>query len=441
VRHVLLALTLLYTCAVVAHEGHEHSYDHGEDEPDTLHSVVLAQAAVPDGESGTPPYRFRVHSTAADIPPEHWQPLRAAHSGFAVDSRPGYGDAYFMLPDHGILRVSGNLRRVELVEDTPLDLRGLNLHNGTFWLTPGGAPRITWASNMGRRLVTTTMTGRMLGGLDRPNPDVFQDTVLHAYFSDPQNRFVPTDVALAGNTVYITTGYSELDRVVTARLTDAERSEMAWTDLNWGGPGVASGTFDTSHGVTVAPDGRSLWVADRANKRLQQFTFNGAFLGVVNLPADCLPCDVDFLEDYMLVPCLRGANERDGAPILLYRGGRLVSTIMPRSELNRPRFRHTHSAVLRRIGDRLYILALAWNPGDYAVFEQVLEDDPIDPGLGLPGPPGADDEPGVENPQLEPPTVSLPDVDVPEADVPAIEEPLVEEPALEEPSIDPPFIR
>jgi hypothetical protein len=33
---------------------------------------------------------------------------------------------------------------------------------------------------------------------------------------------------------------------------------------------------------------------------------------------------------------------------------------------------HIHNAVLRRIGKKYYVIAQAWNPGDFAILEQVL---------------------------------------------------------------------
>jgi hypothetical protein len=36
-------------------------------------------------------------------------------------------------------------------------------------------------------------------------------------------------------------------------------------------------------------------------------------------------------------------------------------------------FKHVHSAALRKIGNKYYIIALAWNPGDFAILEQVTD--------------------------------------------------------------------
>ena len=48
-----------------------------------------------------------------------------------------------------------------------------------------------------------------------------------------------------------------------------------------------------------------------------------------------------------------------------------VLELWPKEELGLEGFQHSHNAVLKRIGDRFYILVQAWNPGDFAVLEQV----------------------------------------------------------------------
>jgi hypothetical protein len=49
----------------------------------------------------------------------------------------------------------------------------------------------------------------------------------------------------------------------------------------------------------------------------------------------------------------------------------LVSTLFPKDDLGLENFKHVHNAVLRQIGGRLYVIAQAWNPGDFVILEQV----------------------------------------------------------------------
>jgi hypothetical protein len=68
---------------------------------------------------------------------------------------------------------------------------------------------------------------------------------------------------------------------------------------------------------------------------------------------------------------LDGPDKTKGAPIYLYENEVLVSTLMIKEDLGLKNFLHIHNAVLRKIGGRLYVIAQAWNPGDFAILEQV----------------------------------------------------------------------
>jgi hypothetical protein len=74
-----------------------------------------------------------------------------------------------------------------------------------------------------------------------------------------------------------------------------------------------------------------------------------------------------------VVPALDGPDKSKGAPIYILEEDRVISTVMPKEELGLPNFQHIHNAVLRQAGGKLYIIAQAWNPGDFAVLEQVTE--------------------------------------------------------------------
>jgi hypothetical protein len=54
-------------------------------------------------------------------------------------------------------------------------------------------------------------------------------------------------------------------------------------------------------------------------------------------------------------------------------GETLISTTMPKEDLGLKNFKHVHNAALRKIGDKFYIIAQAWNPGDFAILEQVTD--------------------------------------------------------------------
>jgi hypothetical protein len=46
---------------------------------------------------------------------------------------------------------------------------------------------------------------------------------------------------------------------------------------------------------------------------------------------------------------------------------------MIKEDLGLKNFTHIHNAVMKRMNNKLYVIAQAWNPGDFAILEQVSE--------------------------------------------------------------------
>jgi hypothetical protein len=113
-----------------------------------------------------------------------------------------------------------------------------------------------------------------------------------------RDAFMPTNYAfLPDGGFYLADGYGSY------------RVHRYDKDGNWksmfGAPGTGDGQFNTPHGIWV--DNRpgrenSLVVADRANKRLQWFTFEGKHLKT--LDGFILPANIDSRGDVLLVPDL-----------------------------------------------------------------------------------------------------------------------------------------
>jgi hypothetical protein len=320
--------------------------------------------------TGQAPLRFRVLHTSASLPEAARKVLTSAHGGFAVDHRPGRGDTYFALPGAGILRMSADMEQVALVATAP-EMRDTNLHNTKIWYAPDGTAFLSFPANDLGRVFTTSLTGELLNTLARPGED--DDLGLPSvrdYFAGG-GAFAPTDVEFLEGLLYVTTGYSPLDTVLTARVTSYSPLRAAWFDLAFGGKGDAPGQFGTGHGITVPPGTRRLDVADRANSEIDRFTRHGQYLSTLRMPAGSLPCDIDYLGRYAVVAALDGPDRSKGAPIYLFEDDRLVSTLLPKEDLGLENFKHLHNAVLRQAGGKLYVIAQAWNPGDFAVLEQV----------------------------------------------------------------------
>jgi DNA-binding beta-propeller fold protein YncE len=81
----------------------------------------------------------------------------------------------------------------------------------------------------------------------------------------------PTEmIAHPNGDIYVTDGYRN------ARVHRFTRDGTLVT--SWGAPGPAEGQFHLPHSIAIDDDGK-LYVADRANRRIQIFTPDGGFLG------------------------------------------------------------------------------------------------------------------------------------------------------------------
>jgi len=90
-----------------------------------------------------------------------------------------------------------------------------------------------------------------------------------------------TDVAwdAAGNT-YISDGY------VNSRIAKIDK-DGNWLK-SWGEPGDQPGQFNTPHSIAVDAQG-NVYVADRANRRIQVFDGDGKFLRIITIDVPLLP--------------------------------------------------------------------------------------------------------------------------------------------------------
>lgn len=337
----------------------------------TLAVVTLAAGAMAEATTGQGDYTFRVYQTRDLLPDVAQEVLEKAHGGFAVDRREGQGSTYFALPGAGIIRIAPDLKSAAMV-DSPEDLKNNNMHNTTIWEGADGNPYLSFPGNDIGKVFTTTLDGELVHTLRAPRDrDDFDEPTVNKYFAEG-GKFVPTDTEFLDGRLYVTTGYSALDYVLTAKSKRKGAPDFKWFDLAFGGRGDGPGQFGTGHGITVAPNGKHVSVSDRPRAEVDHFTRFGHYRGTLNLPEGAFPCDVDYAGGYTLAGCLHGKDREKGAPIYLLKGDEVISTIMIREDLGLEKFKHIHNAVLRVIDGRLYVIAQAWNPGDFAVLEQVL---------------------------------------------------------------------
>jgi len=323
------------------------------------------------GVSGQGKYRFRVLYTSTHLPQEAQRVLKAAHGGFAVDRRPGRGEAYFALPGAGIIQISSDFKSTRMVETAP-EVRDTNMHNTTLWYAPDGTPYLTFPGNAAGRVFTTSLDGKLVHTLSAPDGSKdLGHPVATDYFAGRGN-LVPTDVEQVDGLLYVATGYSNLDFVLTAKILSFRPFRAEWYDLAFGGKGSGPGQFGTGHGITVPPGTTRIDVADRPNSEIDRFTRHGQYLSTLRMPLGSFPCDIFYEGNYAVVGSLHGPDRSKGAPIYLLENDQLVSTIMPKEDLGLANFQHVHNAAMRIVGGKIYILAQAWNPGDFAILEQVL---------------------------------------------------------------------
>jgi len=333
---------------------------------------AATQAPTPPGTSGQGRMRFHVRYTSDHLPPEARKVLTSAHGGFAVDRREGKGETYFALPGAGVLQISADLSSVRLLE-TPAEMKGVNLHNTTIWQAPDGSPYLTFPANATGQVFTTTLDGKPVHTLKAPTgDDDFGHPTVNDYFYGKGN-FAPTDVEQLDGFLYVTTGYSNLDYVLTARIVSTNPVRAVWHDLAFGGKGGGVGQFGTAHGITIPPGTKRLDISDRPNSEIDRFTRYGQYLSTLRMPSGSFPCDIHYLGRHAVVGSLHGPDRSKGAPIYLLQDDKIISTIMPKEELGLKNFQHIHNAVLRQINNRFYIIAQAWNPGDFAILEQVTD--------------------------------------------------------------------
>jgi hypothetical protein len=333
-------------------------------------AALPAHQAAGEKTSGQGKLRFRVKHTSSILPSEaQGAVLKAAHGGFAVDRRKGKGETYFALPGAGILQISADLASVKLLP-TDEGMKKTNMHNAMLWSAKGDT-YLTFPGNASNRVYTTTLDGKLVNTLEPPTADTDLGAATANEYFKAKGPFIPTDVEYLNGLFYIPTGYSKLDYVLTASVTPGKNFSSKWNKLAFGGRGTGVGQFGTGHGVTVVPGRKKIDIADRPNSEIDRFTPEGKYLETVTLPKGSFPCDNFYEDPYMVVGALHGPDRTKGAPIYILEKDKVVSTIMAKEELGLANFQHIHNAVIRKVGKKWYIIAQAWNPGDFAILEQV----------------------------------------------------------------------
>jgi hypothetical protein len=322
------------------------------------------------GVSGEGKYKFRVLYTSSHLPEEAQKVLKAAHGGFAIDRRPGKGEVYFSLPGAGIVQISSDLKTTKMLATDP-SMRDTNMHNAMFWQAKDGTPFLSFPGNGVGKVFTTGIDGKLVHTLNAPDGKTDMGHPVATDYFAGRGNFIPTDVEQLDGMFYIPTGYSNLDFVLTAKINSTNPFKATWHDLAFGGRGTAAGQLGTGHGITIPPGTTRIDVSDRPNSEIDRYTRYGQYLSTLRMPLGSFPCDVYYMDNYAVVGSLHGPDRSKGAPIYLLENDKLVSTVMAKEDLGLANFQHIHNAVIKEVNGKLYIIAQAWNPGDFAIFEQI----------------------------------------------------------------------
>jgi hypothetical protein len=253
-------------------------------------SVVLLLAGFPLAQESTPPeIPFSSVPNFLRLPPNLYL---GEVSGVAVNSKghvfvfhrgnttgPAYAAAAAQLlefgPDgHYIREIGHNLYAWSFAHDVKVD-RGDNI-----WVTDKGSDLVIKFDSEGRVVMVfgrkQEASDEGTGPLKHPKPPL---PPVDGYFRQV------TDVTWdsEGNT-YIADGY------INSRIAKVDKNGN-WLK-SWGEPGNQPGQFNTPH--SIASDAQNnIYVADRANRRIQVFDTDGKFLREIKIevpvPADARP--------------------------------------------------------------------------------------------------------------------------------------------------------
>jgi DNA-binding beta-propeller fold protein YncE len=138
-------------------------------------------------------------------------------------------------------------------------------------------------------VVKTTLDGEKIFTLGVPDlPNVY----------DTADKYKPTDVAVAPNgDIYVCDGYGQ-------SWIHQYSADGTWIH-SWGGKGNEAGQLDCPHGIWVDTRGNEpyLYVADRANHRIQIFTLDGEHVKFITEDID-YPCDFYQYQGELYIPDL-----------------------------------------------------------------------------------------------------------------------------------------
>ena len=316
----------------------------------------------------------------AALPSEARKFEKDMHGGFNEDAETG--NVYTGIPGAGLYRISPDLKTwTKIGGDKRLED---NIHGiVVFKEESTGLTQIAVAQNNAQRVLILNLDGSVKQELNTPRGGEFDCDDPNLYYSENRHKsghFACTDVTYLNGRLYVVTGYSKGDYVLSAEMKDGQYN---WGPIAWGGKGDAPGKFRTAHGVT-AYDGH-IYVSNREAFKVIKFTPEGKLVEILpDIPDGSRICNVARAEhdNYFvmnsLVPLGDGASGYGGhrtAPIYAHTGDHLIFCIDAGS-LGIPVLKHIHNVWphyhTNEAGVRnLYLLVHGWRDGKFAVLKKV----------------------------------------------------------------------
>jgi len=309
--------------------------------------------------SGQNGWAFKFRPDLSQLPEGADKFVRRAHGGFAVD-RQGAGDVYFHLDSYGIIHLSPDLTSCEKLEGDEEFTLG-NGHNTSLGYDQDEKPYLVIPDNKRGVILFADTSGKLLHKLERPE-------VLDWFTA---SKFAPTDTLVVDGKVLVADGYGSRYIFPAEPFGDYVYGVFGGRPL-----------FTTSHGLDWDPVGKRVAIADREACQIRYFTDKGKEITkdkeavVTALPDGARPCDIEYMPDgTAVVGCLKGADGTPGEIYILDAAGEILSVVKPKLELGLDYegldVEHVHNATWTKVGDKVFLLVYAWNPGGFAVLERV----------------------------------------------------------------------
>jgi hypothetical protein len=289
------------------------------------------------------------------VPADAMPKLKGAHGTLLVDK--AADTVYWGLQDIGWIAFTEKASKSAIVAQDAAFKTG-NLHGADILPRRGKTPLIAAADNAQAEVY--------LSDTSFQNPQILKIPNLEPYADG--KGYAPTDVAFQGKDhVWVTDGYGK------GWFMPAGVDAFQFEGKAFGGRKFSG----TPHGITFNPKDNTLVVSARPEGLIKTWDLKHQHTHAIDgLPPGSTVCDVDIWGDYLLAPCLDGANKTPG-PIYIVNMKKkaVVATLKPKADLGYEDAQHIHDACWYVTGSgrnrEVFVLYTNWNPGGVGALKLV----------------------------------------------------------------------